>query len=307
MALHYRDIVHPEDEKALRQMQNTVGVQMLAEKIVNAQAENKMHHMLMADAIKLGPNQLPHIYECLTPIVQKFGIPEPDFFLVQNPILNAYTAGDKNPFIVVHSGLIEAVSKDELEAIIAHECGHILCRHCLYHTTLNVLQMMLSPQNFNAVGIPGLSLLTGPALIAAYYAANYWSRRSEYSADRAAALYSSPDTLKRALFRLHGGPLSITQDVNFEAYEQQAEELDQTTQESALGKLLDTILVKDRTHPFGTVRMGQISLGGNSAQYRMALEKMNSQIDVVMSTSCPNCKRNIESNWKFCNHCGQKL
>ena len=39
MALHYRDIVHPEDEKALHQLQNTVGVQMLAEKIVSIQAE----------------------------------------------------------------------------------------------------------------------------------------------------------------------------------------------------------------------------------------------------------------------------
>ena len=39
MALHYRDIVHPEDEKALHQLQNTVGVQMLAEKIVSSQVE----------------------------------------------------------------------------------------------------------------------------------------------------------------------------------------------------------------------------------------------------------------------------
>ena len=103
MALHYRDIVHPEDEKALRQLQNTVGVQMLAEKIVNIGAERFMHHQHMADAIKLGPNQLPHIYERLLPIVEKFGIPEPDFFLEQNPTVNAYTAGDKKPFIVVYS------------------------------------------------------------------------------------------------------------------------------------------------------------------------------------------------------------
>ena len=307
MALHYRDIVHPEDEKALHQLQNTVGVQMLAEKIVSTQVEKKFRHRLMADAIKLGPNQLPKLYERLTPIVQKFGIPEPDFFLEQSPVLNAYTAGDKEPFIVVNSGLVEALSEDELDAILAHECGHILCRHCLYKSVAGVLQMMLSPQALGAAAIPGVSLLSGPILVAASYAANYWSRRAEYSADRAAAVYASPDALKRALFRLHGGPISLTRDVNFEAYEQQASELEQTTNESALGKLLDTILVKDRTHPFGTVRMKQITLWGNSANFRMAVEKMNNQQMIGDTSICPNCQREVEGDWKFCNYCGQKL
>ena len=199
------------------------------------------------------------------------------------------------------------MTEDEFDAILAHECGHILCRHCLYKTVLNVLQMILSPQNFNAVGIPGLAMLTGPVLTAAYYAANYWSRRGEYSADRAAALYSSPETLKRALFRLIGGPSSITKNVNFETYEQQTTELDQLASDTALGKILNTILVADRTHPFGTERLKQITLWGNSAQYRMALEKMNSNCVETISANCPNCNREVEPGWKFCNHCGQKL
>lgn len=307
MALHYRDIVHPEDEKALRQLQNTVGVQMLAEKIVSIQAEKIMHHQHMADAIKIGPNQLPELHNRLMKIVQKFGIPEPDFFLEQNPQINAFTSGDKRPFVVVNSGLLEAMPDDEVDAILAHECGHILCHHVLYKTVLSVLMTLLSPQNTSALGIPGLSMLTGPTLIAAGYAAKYWSRRSEYSADRAAALYSSPETLKRALFRLHGGPLSITKDVNFEAYEQQTSELDQTVNDTALGKILNTLLVADRTHPFGTERLKQVTLWGNSAQYRMALEKMNDNSIATISPNCPNCNREIEAGWKFCNHCGQKL
>ena len=300
MALHYRDIVHPEDEKALHQLQNTVGVQMLAEKIVSIQAEKIMYHQHMADSIKLGPNQLPDLYNRFMEIVKKFGIPEPDFFLQQNHTINAYTAGDKKPFIAIHSGLLDAMPDDEIDAIIAHECGHILCRHTLYKTVLMVLQMMLSPQNFNAVGIPGLALLTGPVLTAAYYAANYWSRRAEYSADRAASIYSSPEVMKRALLRLHGGPISITKDINIEAYEQQTSELDQSINDTALGKIINTILVADRTHPFGTERIKQVTLWGNSAQYRMAIEKMNSPVDTVITTNCPNCNREIDGTWKFC-------
>ena len=99
----------------------------------------------------------------------------------------------------------------------------------------------------------------------------------------------------------------MTKDVNFVAYEQQASELEQSTNESALGKLMDTMLVKDRTHPFGTVRMGQITLWGNSANFRMAVEKMNNQQTIGNTSICPNCQRDVEGDWKFCNFCGQKL
>ena len=81
MALNYKDIVHPEDESALRQLKNTTGVQTLAEQIVHIQAERLMRHRLMADCIKISSRQLPHLYDRWMRIVDKFGIPEPDFFL----------------------------------------------------------------------------------------------------------------------------------------------------------------------------------------------------------------------------------
>lgn len=307
MALNYKDIVHPEDENALRQLKNTTGVQTLAEQIVHIQAERIMHHGFMADCIKISAKQLPHLYDRWMSIVDKFGIPEPDFFLEQNPTLNAMTAGDKKPFIVVNSALIESLTPDELDSIIAHECGHILCRHCLYKTVLQILRQLLSQTGKSSVGIPGLSLLTGPILTAAYYAANYWSRRAEFSADRAAVVYTgNPEIVKKALLRVHGGPLSITENINMDAYVEQSEEFDENSSETAFGKLLTTYLVMDRSHPFGTERIKEIIKWGNSAQYRMVLENLSSP-SANNKAVCPNCTRNVESDWKFCRHCGQKL
>lgn len=306
MALNYKDIVHPEDESALRQLKNTTGVQTIAEQIVHIQAERLMRHNLMADSIKISSKQLPHLYNRWMKIVEKFGIPEPDFFLEQNPTFNAYTAGDKKPFISVHSALVASLPDDELDAIIAHECGHILCHHTLYKTVLIILQTLLANSS-KSVGIPGVSLLTGSVMTAAYYAANYWSRRSEYSADRAAVIYcQDPDIVKRALLRLHGGPVEITKDINLEAYLEQTEEFDTDSTESAFGKLLTTYLVKDRSHPFGTERIKEVIKWGNSAQYRMVLENLD-KAPAGGNATCPNCNRNVEADWKFCRHCGQKL
>ena len=40
----------------------------------------------------------------------------------------------KKHTIVIHSGLLECLEDDEIYSVLAHECGHIACKHSLYHT-----------------------------------------------------------------------------------------------------------------------------------------------------------------------------
>ena len=55
------------------------------------------------------------------------GLPTPDIYLVHDPALNAFAAGFKPSasIIGVTSGLLEALNKQELEAVLAHEMSHI--------------------------------------------------------------------------------------------------------------------------------------------------------------------------------------
>lgn len=80
--------------------------------------------MNMASTIRLSPTQFPEIYKHLPPICERLGIQEPEFYLEMNPTPNAYTAGDTRVFIVVTSSLVEMMDDEELDAILAHECGH---------------------------------------------------------------------------------------------------------------------------------------------------------------------------------------
>lgn len=104
--------------------------------------------------------------------------------------------GDTRIFITLTSNLVEMMSEEELKAIIAHECGHILCRHVLYHTVVRWLQS----------GVAYLGLL-GTIAAPVEYAMLYWSRKSELSADRAASFITSPDVLASTMARLAGGPV----------------------------------------------------------------------------------------------------
>ena len=59
----------------------------------------------------------------------------------QNPSPNAYTlaiAGRK-PFIVVHSALLELLEPAEVQAVLAHELGHLKCDHGVWLTAANVI------------------------------------------------------------------------------------------------------------------------------------------------------------------------
>ena len=61
--------------------------------------------------------------------------------VVQNPSPNAYTlaiAGRK-PFIVVHSALLELLAPAEVQAVLAHELGHLKCDHGVWLTAANVI------------------------------------------------------------------------------------------------------------------------------------------------------------------------
>ena len=104
--------------------------------------------------------------------------------------------GDTRIFITLTSNLVEMMSEEELKAIIAHECGHILCRHVLYHTVVRWLQS----------GVAYLGLL-GTIAAPVEYAMLYWSRKSELSADRAASIITSPDVVASTMARLAGGPV----------------------------------------------------------------------------------------------------
>ena len=305
MSINYRDIVHPEDEKAMQQLQKTPGIKFIAEKIVNMGYERYYRNLYMADHVKLGPNQLPEIYNLLPPIAEKFGIDAPELYIEQSPILNAMTIGDKTPLIVINSGLIAALSKDELASVIAHECGHILCRHCLYKTILTILQRLVS---MGSIGLGLDTLLAKPVILAALYASCYWSRRAEYSADRASLVYTEDIKLTHSsLLRLSAGPFDISKDINLESFAEQTQMQDAQVSSNMWDKIIYTLLISERTHPFATTRLAELDSWNKSEQYQIVINKLRTVSEQPMLNKCPSCGNEIDETCKFCKFCGYQI
>lgn len=286
------DFIHPEDAAALRQMENIPGFATLVKKILAIGIENLQYGVNMASSIRLSEKQLPQLYRHLPPICQKLGIKEPEFYLQMNPMPNAWTSGDTRIYITMTSGLVEMMSDEELDAIIAHECGHILCRHVLYHTVAGWLT-------------EGLTGVLGDLTLPIRYAILYWSRKSELSADRAASIITSPEVVASTMARLSGGPKSITSQIDMQEWARQADEYEKIQNDGLWNKALQLSVIAGLDHPFSAVRVREILKWGESEQYRQI--KNSGSLFNPSAHVCPNCGSAVEDDWKFCRNCGQKL
>ena len=286
------DFIHPEDSAALRQLESIPGFPALVKKFYAMGFEKLQYGMNMASNIRLSDTQLPEIYKHLPPICQKLGIDEPEFYLEMNPMPNAYTFGDTKIFITVTSGLVEMMNDEELDAVIAHECGHILCRHVLYHSVANYI----------LDGVDSLGIL-GTLTVPLKFAFLYWQRKSELSCDRAGAIVTSPETVAMVMARLAGGPRNITKGIKLEEWARQADTYEAIRTDGLWNKALQTYAIMAQDHPFSAVRVREILRWAQTPQYATVKNGLNN----ALANTCPNCHKPIQSDWKFCRHCGHKI
>lgn len=160
------------------------------------------------------------------------GMPRVEIFVTQNPIMNAYAFGFSRPYcIVLHSGSIRYLSKEELKAIVIHEMAHIKYGHT---TALVFLQPFIS--------LPIVSIFTG-------WITGFWQRRAELTSDRLALMYMGDSELvKNALIKVHVGP-----DVA-DAMNQTARDWLQYNAERPMNRLAQTF----SSHPFLVRRISHI-------------------------------------------------
>ena len=266
----------------------------MVKKFMSLGLERLQYGLNLANSIRLSPKQLPRIYAHLPPICEKLGIPVPEFYLQMSPVPNAWTFGDTRVYITITSAIVELLSDEELDAVIAHECGHVACRHVLYHSLAHWL----------AVGMDAFGLL-GKVAMPIQLVMHYWERRSELSCDRAASIVTSPETVTRVMARLAGGPVALTKEVDPDEWARQADEYEAICRENTWDKLLQYSAVMNADHPFTAVRVREILKWGRSEQYKRLKTAMSAK--KIGCGVCPNCSAPIDGRWRFCRQCGAKL
>lgn len=281
--------IHPEDEKALAAMKAVPGFDLLVKKFMQVGYETFLHGVNMASKIRLSDTQLPDIYAKVKRICEKMDIECPEVYLEMSPYPDAYTYGDTNIFMVLTSGLFDYLDDNDIDSVIAHECGHIVCHHVLYHTLAEFIR----------TGMTGLiGNMAEPLKLAIFY----WERKSELSADRVATLVCGVDTVVRMQLRLAGGPKTLTGAVNIEEWANQAEQYEDIRSGSLWNRVLQMGATMTLDHPFAAVRVREALNWSRTDTYRIAEQLFNGTLKL-----CPNCSLPVDPGWTFCRHCGHRL
>lgn len=92
----------------------------------------------------LKPGENPWLENMVKELAQKSGLPMPKLATVPDNSPNAFTFGrtTRSATLAVHEGLLKTLNKQEIEAVIAHELGHIKHKDYVVMTVLSALPMI---------------------------------------------------------------------------------------------------------------------------------------------------------------------
>jgi Zn-dependent protease with chaperone function len=231
--------------------------------------------------------------------------PVPDLYIVQDPYINAMTIGSENPLVVLHSKTVDCLTVREMEFILGHEVGHIKSLHGLYHMMAGIL--------FPIIGDIIAKATLGIGSIAAtpiQLALSAWSRKSEYTADRAGLLAcQDKEAAITAMMKIAGAPESGFGQLDAEKFLVQARQF-QDFDENRWNAVIKTLSILGSSHPWTVMRAKEMDRWTVEGHYDKLLARRGVAKDQAGGPLlCKNdaCRNILSVGAKFCDRCGSKV
>lgn len=297
------DFIHPDDKAMMNSLQSIPALPAIMNKVFELGLDDILWSENITTNLRLSENQMPEVYRLLPPICKQLGIPEPELYLSSSVIPNSWTSGKARTYIVVTFGLVRRLTEDELIAVLAHECGHIICNHVIYNT---LAEGIFNFGEFITENIVGGNLINSVALKGLRQKLAAWQRASELSADRVACMISSADSLIHGLAKIERIPYMARKNMNYDAWAQQGADYESLKDGKAWGKIVRWLANSDMDHPYSTVRAYEAKKWENRSKLQ-TLPQGPQHLMLSSSDSCPSCGAHVETGWRFCKKCGYKF
>jgi heat shock protein HtpX len=186
-----------------------------------------------AKAIEVSDEQMPQYHAIMRELAQRAGLPMPRLYVSPNPQPNAFATGrsPSDAAVCVTEGLLNTLTWDEIQGVLAHELAHVRNRDILIGSVAAAIALGItfvasmarwalifggggrSDDGDNNPIVALLMLIVAPIAAALIQAAI--SRSREYEADASAArLLGTGEPLARALEKLEAGAERIPAHVN---------------------------------------------------------------------------------------------
>ncbi|WP_414550715.1 M48 family metallopeptidase [Anabaena sp. CCY 0017] len=255
---------HPLDLQATTSLKQIPGLDMMVRNWLGPMAEQVFYVENIAASVLVGEKQLPDLYNLLLEACKILDIEPPQLYIRQHPAPNAYTFAmrGKQPFIVMHTSLVDMLTPQEIQAVIAHELGHLKCDHSVYLTPVNILVLAASI-------VPNVGTFLAQAIQSQLLE---WVRCAEFTCDRAALLATQdPKVVMSVLMKLAGGSPILAPQLNLDAFVDQARAYDDISK-TELGEMVKEARTSQLSHPVPVLRAREIDRWSSSTEYQSLLQ-----------------------------------
>ncbi|WP_354634735.1 M48 family metallopeptidase [Planktothricoides raciborskii] len=256
---------HPLDFEATNSLKQLPGLDLIVRQLLGSLGEQFFYLENIASSVLVNEQQLPELHQALLEACQILDLEPPQLYVRQNPVPNAYTFAmrGKQPFIVLHTSLISMLTPAEIQAVMAHELGHLKCEHGVYLTLANLILLA-------AGQLPNLGGLIAQGLQSQIL---QWLRCAEFSCDRAALLATQdPRVVSSVLMKLAGGSPTLAPQLNLDAFLAQAKTYD-IISETEMGRIFKEAQSSQLTHPLPVLRAREIQRWASSKDYESVLQR----------------------------------
>lgn len=265
VGLRSDDFRHPLDLQATQTLKQLPGLDLLVRTLLGPVAEQFFYLENIASSVLVSDQQLPHLHQLLLEACEILDLEPPQLYVRQNPAPNAYTFAmrGKQPFIVLHTSLIELLSPEEIQAVIAHELGHLKCEHSVYLTLANLI--VLAAGQLSPWGGALVQNLQNQIM--------EWVRCAEFSCDRAALLVAQdPRVVASVLMKLAGGSPTLASKLNLDAFLAQARSYEDIGLDD-IGRMMKQVQTARLTHPVPVLRAKEVDRWASSQDYQTLLQQ----------------------------------
>lgn len=274
LGLDPKSYEHPFDKQALAKLEKIPGIKTVTDAFLNW-AYVKWHIIeLRGSNFKITEESCPDLYRLIKEVETTLDIVDsPEVYTKWSYSINGSTTGTKgNTLMVLNSGAVDLLTDDQLRYLVGHEMGHIKSKHVLYHMMAQFFPLLASM-------VPGVGAYIGTSLELVLV---YWSRMSEFTADRAGLLAcQDKDAALSAIVKMAGLPLKYFENINESAFLEQAEEFERMHKDFLSG-IMQNISILSSTHPWTVYRAAELVKWINSGEY----DKILSHISASTKRCC---------------------